>query len=67
MNSETHNGFAHRENQNGSFDSICKRCYATIATSLREAELEKWEEHHKCDPRVLNRIDRLKREPNSDL
>ena len=40
--------FTHRSNGNGSMDSICSRCYETVATSMWEAELERAEEDHKC-------------------
>ena len=40
--------FRHRMNGNGSMDSICSRCYDTVATSMWEAELESAEEAHKC-------------------
>jgi hypothetical protein len=40
--------FTHRSNSNGSMDSICSRCYDTVATSIWEAELELAEEAHRC-------------------
>ena len=42
--------FAHRMNKNGTIDSICPRCYTTIATSIWEADLDRTEATHICDP-----------------
>jgi hypothetical protein len=41
--------FAHRCNRDGSFDSICKQCYCTIANSRDEADLQINEWMHDCD------------------
>lgn len=40
--------FPHRHNKDGSWDSICMKCYLTIATAPNEAELGKFESHHAC-------------------
>ncbi|WP_109485913.1 hypothetical protein [Occallatibacter savannae] len=45
--------FNHRMNANGSMDSICSRCYETIATSMWEAELELAESAHTCERQGL--------------
>jgi len=42
--------FAKRRNWNSSFDSICIRCYQTIATANSEEELAAHEQKHTCDP-----------------
>ena len=42
--------FARRRNQDSTVDSICTRCYQTIATGNSEASLETAEEGHTCDP-----------------
>jgi hypothetical protein len=42
--------FSHRFNQDGTVDSICFRCLTTIATSSHEADLERCERGHHCDP-----------------
>lgn len=47
--------FAHRYNRNGTIDSICKSCFATIATSNWEFALEQKELAHSCDPHTLER------------
>ena len=40
--------FAHRHNKNGSWDSICKTCFRTVATENHEGELTHPEERHIC-------------------
>lgn len=44
---------AHRRNHDGSFDSICKTCFATVARSSDEAALAGPERNHACDLSVL--------------
>lgn len=41
--------FPHRHNPDGSYDSICMACYATVATVKNECELKFHESQHKCD------------------
>lgn len=43
-----HRSFPRRENAEGSFDSICPRCYRTAATGRRASELEELERIHVC-------------------
>jgi hypothetical protein len=52
----------HRHNPNGSIDSICITCFATIARSGDEAALSAQEKKHSCDRQVLayREPDRLK-------
>ena len=45
--------FAHRQNEDCSFDSICTRCFATIASAENESELTSNESIHRCDPERL--------------
>jgi len=45
-------GFARRENLDHTIDSICKRCFRTIATSKDPADLVKAQEEHSCDPLI---------------
>ena len=40
--------FRHRQNQDGSFDSICLTCYLTVGSRLSEGELEGAETAHRC-------------------
>jgi hypothetical protein len=42
--------FPHRTNHNGTIDSICPRCYATVGTSTWESDLEHLEAAHVCEP-----------------
>src|ERR1700735_1914967 len=39
-----------RKNEDSTFDSICKRCYQTIAREQDEADLLSAEQAHTCDP-----------------
>jgi len=50
--------FPHRVNGDGTFDSICPQCYVTIGTSTWEAELERMEAAHVCDPVRLRYYER---------
>jgi hypothetical protein len=45
--------FAHRSNRNGTTDSICRECFATVTTAIWEADLERAERAHCCDPSAL--------------
>lgn len=40
--------YAHRDNRNGTTDSICMYCYATIATARNPKDLEAAEARHSC-------------------
>jgi hypothetical protein len=42
--------FPHRHNADGSYDSICLGCFATVASVTEECDLEFYESEHKCDP-----------------
>lgn len=48
--------FARRKNKEGTVDSICMKCLATVASSLREAEVEQREQGHGYDPETLERL-----------
>ena len=48
-----HAHIAHRRNRDGSFDSICKTCFATVARSIDEAGLAGPERNHARDPSVV--------------
>jgi len=41
--------YPHRENKDGSYDSICTACFATIASVRNETELARHERAHVCD------------------
>jgi hypothetical protein len=40
--------FPHRRNEDGTFDSICARCFITVATENKETDLSNWERTHVC-------------------
>jgi len=42
--------FARRPNKDCSIDSICTKCFLTIASAGSEEELVAHEEEHICDP-----------------
>jgi hypothetical protein len=48
--------FPHRQNADGSHDSICKVCFATVATVQNEWELASHESAHVCLPLDLYRL-----------
>jgi hypothetical protein len=45
--------FAHRRNHDGTFGSICPRCFRTIAQSASEPDLQNAEDSHVCNPRIV--------------
>jgi hypothetical protein len=59
--------FTHRKNQDGTTDSICRRCFVTVVTASREEDLDRAEHTHCCDAKVFDRwndmIERGKRPP----
>jgi hypothetical protein len=44
--------FTRRRNPNSSIDSICTKCFLTIASAGGEEELVAHEQNHACDPSV---------------
>ena len=51
--------FPHRPNCDGTIDSICPHCFATVATSSSEQDLDRIEAVHHCDPARLAYFDSL--------
>jgi hypothetical protein len=49
--------FPHRHNSDGSHDSICLRCFRTIASEADEARLMEAEDVHVCDVADLRYAD----------
>ena len=47
--------FPHRHNKDGSYDSICTTCLATVASVEKESQLAPLEATHVCDPVNLYR------------
>jgi hypothetical protein len=56
-------GFSHRHDANGSHDSVCTRCYVTVATAQNESELASHESAHICDEWDLYRFSQGARMP----
>jgi hypothetical protein len=59
--------FPHRRNKDGSYDSICPKCFATIARATTDRELLAFDQKHVCDNSLtawyrgaVGLIDRLK-------
>ncbi|WP_158748241.1 hypothetical protein [Acidobacterium sp. S8] len=52
---KTEKGFAHRANKDGSFDSICLKCYATVGTAYDESDLDAMEAVHHCTEWLMGR------------
>ena len=48
MNVVGESEYAHRENADGTFDSICLRCFQTIVSANSEIELVEGERMHSC-------------------
>jgi hypothetical protein len=55
--------YLHRVNRDGSFDSICIRCFETIASAITEERLTT-ELEHKCAPRALSQRPSVKAQPS---
>lgn len=51
----------HRTNPDGTIDSICPYCYATIGNAHWESDLERMEADHICDPEQLARFNESRR------
>jgi len=45
--------FPHRQNKDGSYESICPHCYLTVATEQSEGELKALEQQHVCHSALL--------------
>jgi hypothetical protein len=45
--------FSHRHNSDGTVDSICHKCYLTVAKAQDESELYREEQLHTCDPLIV--------------
>lgn len=58
--------FPHRQNDDGTVDSICPHCFATVATSRRDVDLERAETAHVCEPERLKYYEmNARKEPRS--
>ena len=50
MMTKSKNGFPHRKNRDGSYDSICPHCFLTVASGASPQELDLQERVHACLP-----------------
>jgi hypothetical protein len=65
--SSVESAFARRVNPDGTTDSICRKCFVTVGSSTWEAELERAERIHRCDPyRLVYLYKTAKEGQNSD-
>jgi hypothetical protein len=56
--------YLHRANPDGTFDSICIRCFKTIASAVTESGLAGPEVDHVCAPSSLSQRDTLREKTN---
>ena len=56
--------FLHRLNKDGTIDSICRECFATVVTSVWESNLEVEERKHRCDPSQIERYKKYQHSKN---
>jgi hypothetical protein len=54
MTFQTASFFPHRRNKDGSFDSICLKCFATIASHMTQEELDECDKNHTCMNSLLS-------------
>jgi hypothetical protein len=54
----------HRRNRDGSWDSICLTCFATVATTPLEPDLAEQDRLHVCTAHVLSQRSSEKLSPN---
>lgn len=62
-NHVVHFEFPHRMNKNGTIDSVCPRCFVTVGCSTWEADLDRMEAAHVCEPSRLNSFNQHRRMP----
>ncbi len=60
-------GFTHRPNNDGSVDSICLRCFRTIASDKNGRSLDVMELQHECDPADLMRLEHFESNKKSQI
>ena len=66
MPSSEHLKFAHRFTPEGTVESICPRCFVTVASAINEADLVVKEEQHVCDPVLVAHYEFFKKMPRSE-
>ena len=60
MGKKLNSEFTHRTNEDGTLHSYCSRCFATIADSASRDDIEIAELHHRCDPRLLEMVEKYR-------
>ena len=45
--------YTHRRNDDGSYDSICRACFESVARSLPESKVARYEKAHECHSAFL--------------
>jgi hypothetical protein len=56
MDSQNQPSFVHRDNDDGTIVSFCRRCFLTVGTAMWEASLDEAERVHICDPLRLEHL-----------
>lgn len=46
--------YTHRQNPDGTTDSVCRKCFATVVTASRQVDLDHAEHSHCCDLKALD-------------
>ena len=67
MSTQPQQFYPHRRNWDGSYDSICPRCYRTIANGRNEAALAEDEHGHVCKGWHVERLQPQERSQNRSL
>jgi hypothetical protein len=52
--------FVRRHKDDGTIHSYCSRCFATVADSPLDVAVKAREEEHKCDPRLLEMVQKYR-------
>ena len=52
-------GYTHHKNRDGRIDSICLRCFQTVASGRREEYLNEREDVHTCETGRISFVKRL--------
>ena len=51
-----HIAFRHLSNKRGGFDSVCLRCFATVAVGIYGSELTRADGRHLCSKKQINDV-----------
>jgi hypothetical protein len=58
--------YPHRINKDKTVDSICPRCYRTIASTRDSWDLGKQEQEHQCEPFRIAELEKRTKQDRSD-